>query len=142
MLSAVAVLQLYKRSTRGELQFAMQVFDLQPSSCLQVSAKTGFGLETVLPAVIERIPHPAGDPDRPLRMLLFDAYHDEYRSACLLFPCWKLTWLSPWSRLARAPVPAALQQPKSAGPLQQPGPCLAQACTQSMLLLWAECSAC
>lgn len=39
----------------------------------------GLGLETVLPAVVARIPPPTGDPAADLRMLLFDAYHDEYR---------------------------------------------------------------
>ena len=33
----------------------------------------------MLPAVIQRIPPPRGDPAGDLRLLLFDAYHDEYR---------------------------------------------------------------
>lgn len=36
----------------------VQVFDLDPASCLLTSAKTGLGLEAVLPAVIERMPPP------------------------------------------------------------------------------------
>ena len=35
-----------------------QVFDIPVESCLRTSAKTGHGLEGVLPAVIERIPPP------------------------------------------------------------------------------------
>lgn len=57
----------------------MQTFDIEPETCLRVSAKTGLGLETVLPAVIEQVPCPEGRPEGPLRMLLFDAFHDEYR---------------------------------------------------------------
>lgn len=56
-----------------------EAFDIEPHECLHVSAKTGLGLETVLPAVVERIPPPQGNPEGPLKMLLFDAYHDEYR---------------------------------------------------------------
>lgn len=58
---------------------AVQAFDIEPSTCLKVSAKTGLGLGTVLPAVIEHVPPPSGNPAGPLRMLLFDAFHDEYR---------------------------------------------------------------
>ena len=38
----------------------------------------------VLPAVVQRIPPPQGDPSGDLRMLLFDAYHDEYRGVVCL----------------------------------------------------------
>ncbi|CAN1845121.1 Translation factor GUF1 homolog, mitochondrial [Linum perenne] len=55
------------------------MFDLEPSDCLLTSAKTGQGLEHVLPAVIERIPPPPGVSDAPLRMLLLDSYYDEYK---------------------------------------------------------------
>lgn len=55
------------------------IFDIDPESVLLTSAKTGLGLEHILPAVIERIPHPKGLVDAPLRMLLLDSYYDEYR---------------------------------------------------------------
>lgn len=55
------------------------MFDLDPSAALLTSAKTGQGLDQVLPAVIERIPHPPGTTNSSLRMLLLDSYYDEYR---------------------------------------------------------------
>lgn len=55
------------------------MFDLDPCDVLLTSAKTGQGLEKVLPAVIERIPPPPGKSNSPLRMLLLDSYYDEYR---------------------------------------------------------------
>lgn len=55
------------------------LFDLDPSGALLTSAKTGLGLENVLPAVVERLPGPSGKPDHPLRMLLLDSYYDEYK---------------------------------------------------------------
>ncbi|XP_071724018.1 LOW QUALITY PROTEIN: translation factor GUF1 homolog, mitochondrial-like [Rutidosis leptorrhynchoides] len=55
------------------------MFDLEPTDCLLTSAKTGWGLEQVLPAVIERMPPPPGKSDSPLRMLLLDSYYDEYK---------------------------------------------------------------
>lgn len=65
----------------------LQAFDIDSSSCLRVSAKTGMGLEQVATAIIERIPPPGGDSSGKLRMLLFDAVHDEYR--------WTFSGLSP-----------------------------------------------
>ncbi|ONM62957.1 Putative translation elongation factor family protein [Zea mays] len=56
-----------------------RLFDIDPSEALLTSAKTGRGLEQVLPAVIERIPSPPGKCDAPVRMLLLDSYYDEYR---------------------------------------------------------------
>ncbi|KAK7293843.1 hypothetical protein RJT34_16719 [Clitoria ternatea] len=55
------------------------MFDLDPSDALLTSAKTGVGLEQVLPAVIERIPPPPGRSNSPLRMLFLDSYYDEYK---------------------------------------------------------------
>ncbi|GAB2216731.1 hypothetical protein Droror1_Dr00024509 [Drosera rotundifolia] len=55
------------------------MFDLDPTIALLTSAKTGQGLENVLPAVIERIPPPPGQINLPLRMLLLDSYYDEYK---------------------------------------------------------------
>ncbi|GAB2287851.1 hypothetical protein Dimus_022206 [Dionaea muscipula] len=55
------------------------MFDLDPADALLTSAKTGQGLENVLPAVIDRISPPPGKSNLPLRMLLLDSYYDEYK---------------------------------------------------------------
>ncbi len=46
---------------------------------LHISAKTGQGVAELLDAVLEKIPPPTGDPDAPLRGLVFDSYYDQYR---------------------------------------------------------------
>jgi GTP-binding protein LepA len=48
------------------------------------SAKTGFGVEDILEAIIERIPAPKGDPDAPLKALLVDAWFDNYVGVVML----------------------------------------------------------
>ena len=45
---------------------------------------SGEGLDAILPAIIEYIPPPKGRPDGLLKLLLFDAYHDEYRGVICL----------------------------------------------------------
>ncbi|MCQ2426059.1 MAG: translation elongation factor 4 [Lachnospiraceae bacterium] len=49
-----------------------------------VSAKTGLNIGDVLEAVVNQIPAPAGDPDAPLKCLIFDSYYDSYLGVVVL----------------------------------------------------------
>ncbi len=55
------------------------VIGLDASDALEISAKTGIGVDTVLEAIVTRLPAPkTGDPEKPLKALLVDAYYDLY----------------------------------------------------------------
>ena len=61
-----------------------QVMDLigcREEEILMGSAKSGIGTVDVLEAIVSRIPAPKGDPDAPLKALIFDSVFDEYRGA-------------------------------------------------------------
>ncbi|GAB1429309.1 translation elongation factor 4 [Ignavibacteria bacterium] len=59
-----------------------QVIDLigcKESDIILASAKAGIGIDEILEAVVERIPPPKGDPNAPLRALIYDSVFDSYR---------------------------------------------------------------
>ncbi|WP_242130957.1 translation elongation factor 4 [Aestuariivivens marinum] len=51
----------------------------EPEDVIHASGKTGFGVDNVLAAVIERIPAPKGNPDEPLQALIFDSVYNSFR---------------------------------------------------------------
>jgi GTP-binding protein LepA len=55
------------------------IIGCEPSDVLQVSAKTGFGVEDLLNHIVAQTPPPVGDADAPPRALIFDSVYDTYR---------------------------------------------------------------
>ncbi len=60
------------------------VTGLTAEHVLKISAKTGMGVEALLEQVIADIPPPEGNPDAPLRALIFDSKFDQYRGVVAL----------------------------------------------------------
>ena len=60
------------------------VIGLDCSDAIEVSAKTGFGIDELLKAIIERIPAPKVANDKPLKALIYDSWFDNYLGALAL----------------------------------------------------------
>ena len=56
-----------------------EVIGLDASDAVLASAKTGLGVDDILEAIVNRIPPPDGDEEKPLRALIFDSYFDSYK---------------------------------------------------------------
>ncbi|MBF1343724.1 MAG: elongation factor 4, partial [Megasphaera micronuciformis] len=57
------------------------IIGLDTSEAVMVSAKTGLGVDKVLEAIVEKIPEPKDESDKPLRALIFDSHFDPYKGA-------------------------------------------------------------
>ncbi len=81
-LEIVAALNKIDLPAADPDRYAMEietVLGIPAEDILRISAKTGVGVDSLLDAVIDRIPAPKGDADAPLQALIFDSQYDQYR---------------------------------------------------------------
>jgi GTP-binding protein LepA len=57
----------------------VELLGCDPEDVIHASGKTGFGVDNILEAIIRKIPAPKGNPDAPLKALIFDSVYNSYR---------------------------------------------------------------
>lgn len=65
----------------GAAQQVMDLLGCERDDIIAVSGKTGLGVEDLLEAVVQRVPAPTGDPNAPLKALIFDSVFNSYRGS-------------------------------------------------------------
>ena len=66
---------------RSEIE---EIIGLDASDAVVASAKNGIGIDAILEAIVQKIPAPKGDPNAPLRALIFDSWYDAYQGVIVL----------------------------------------------------------
>jgi GTP-binding protein LepA len=61
-----------------------QLIGLDASEAVLASAKNGIGIKEILEEIVKKVPVPKGDPNAPLRALIFDSWFDPYRGVIIL----------------------------------------------------------
>ena len=82
VVNKIDLVQARPDEIREEIE---QTLGLEAEEILGVSAKSGLGVPELINAIIEKIPHPKGNRDKPFRALIFDSVYDDYRGVIVYF---------------------------------------------------------
>ena len=84
IIPVINKIDLASADVDGTKQSIADVLQLEADNALPISAKEGKGVPEVLEAVIARVPPPSGDPQAPLKALIFDSWFDNYQGVIVL----------------------------------------------------------
>lgn len=84
VIPVINKIDLPQADVEGASRELQELLGVPDEDILRVSGKTGAGVPELLQAIVERIPLPAGEPDQPVRALIFDSYYDAYRGVVVM----------------------------------------------------------
>lgn len=79
MIPVLNKIDLPNAQTDVVVKELVKTFGFSPEEIIFISAKTGENVQKLLDLVVEKLPPPRGDAEKPLRAMIFDAVYDEYR---------------------------------------------------------------
>ncbi|MGQ0812797.1 MAG: translation elongation factor 4 [Nitrospiraceae bacterium] len=84
VIPVINKIDLPSADVEGSKQQIHEILGMDAKDALLVSAKQGLGVQDVLEAVVARIPPPSGNPENPLKALVFDSWFDNYQGVIVL----------------------------------------------------------
>jgi GTP-binding protein LepA len=84
LIPVINKIDLSQANPEQTLEQLENIIGLKREEAVLVSAKKGIGIDQVLESIVDRIPAPQGDPNSPLKALLFDSWFDSYRGVIVL----------------------------------------------------------
>ncbi|MFB0565496.1 MAG: translation elongation factor 4 [Candidatus Aminicenantaceae bacterium] len=84
LIPVINKIDLPQANIQITLEQLESIIGLKKEEAIEVSAKKGIGVESVLESIVDRIPPPKGNPEAPLKALLFDSWFDSYRGVVVL----------------------------------------------------------
>ncbi|MEI6278865.1 MAG: translation elongation factor 4 [Verrucomicrobiae bacterium] len=83
LIPVINKIDLPNADVESALKQLEEILAIPAEEAILASAKAGIGIEEIIEAIIERIPHPSGRPDARLRGLTFDSTFDTYRGVVI-----------------------------------------------------------
>ena len=84
IVAVINKIDLPSADVEGVRKEIEDIIGIDASDAVPASAKEGIGIEEILEQVVKKVPPPGGDPEGPLKAIVFDSWYDTYRGVVML----------------------------------------------------------